>query len=118
MDIKNFVARNWKNAEALSTLLGTECNRTEEFCFGSFPTEKAKIEVTDGKISRVTTWSGAWSDEPIVDIRDLSPLTLEIQWLDAENEKSLNPQTTRELNEEENVIFSYTGLVRIKRGKE
>ena len=58
MDIKDFVIKNWKNAEELSTLLGAEFDKTEEFHFGEVPTEQARIEVTDGKISRITTCSG------------------------------------------------------------
>jgi hypothetical protein len=40
---------------------------------------------------------------------------LQIEWLNAGIKSLLIPQTTRELNEEGNPIFSYTGLVRIKR---
>lgn len=75
MDIKEFVIKNWKNAEALSTLLGAEFNVTDEFHFGSVPTEQARIEVTDGKISRITTWSGlSWAalygyGDPVVDVQ-------------------------------------------------
>lgn len=81
MDIKDFVVKNWENAKALSTLLGAEFNKTEEFHFGFVPTEQAKIEVTNGKISRITTWSGlGWSarygyGDPIVDIGDRCLLT-------------------------------------------
>lgn len=76
MDIKAFIATNWKNAEELKTLLGTEADKTQEFHFGSVPTEQAKIEVTNGKISRITTWSGlSWTarhgyGDPVVDIGD------------------------------------------------
>lgn len=45
----------------------------------------------------------------------VAPLTLQIQWLDAGIKTLLIPQTTRELNEEGNILFSYTGLVQIKR---
>lgn len=75
MDIKDFVIKNWKNAEALSTLLGAEFDRNDEFHFGSIPTEQARIEVTDGKISRITTWSGlSWTSRygygnPVVDVQ-------------------------------------------------
>jgi hypothetical protein len=75
MDIKEFVIKNWKNAEALKTLLGTEADKTQEFHFGSVPTEQARIEVTHGKISRVTTWAGGrWSarrgyHSPLADVR-------------------------------------------------
>ena len=74
MDIKEFVAANWKNAEALSTLLGAEFDRNDEFHFGSVPTEQARIEVTGGKISRITTCSGlSWTSRygygsPTVDV--------------------------------------------------
>ena len=62
MDIKEFVAANWKDSKALSTLLGAEFGRSDEFHFGSIPTEQAQIEVTNGKISRITTWSGlSWT---------------------------------------------------------
>lgn len=76
MDIKAFIATNWKNAKALSTLLGAEFNKTEEFHFGLVPTEQARIKVTNGKISRIITWSGlSWTaqygySDPYVDIGD------------------------------------------------
>lgn len=58
MDIKEFVTANWKNAETLKTLLGFEFDRNDEFDFDSIPAKQARIEVLDGKISRITTWSG------------------------------------------------------------
>jgi hypothetical protein len=45
----------------------------------------------------------------------VAPLYLQIEWLNAGIKSLLIPQTTRELNEEGNIIFSYTGLVQIKR---
>jgi hypothetical protein len=75
MDIKDFVVKNWRTAEALRTLLGAEFDKTDEFHFGSVPTEQARIEVTDGKISRITTWSGlSWTPRygygnPVVDVQ-------------------------------------------------
>ncbi len=75
MDIKEFVAANWKDSKALSTLLGAEFDRSNEFHFGSVPTEQARIEVLDGKISRITTWSGlSWTarydyGSPTVDVK-------------------------------------------------
>lgn len=78
MDVKEFIIKNWKNAETLKTLLGFEFDRNDEFDFDSIltergqilvvdefdfgsdsvPVKRARIEVTDGKISRITTWSG------------------------------------------------------------
>jgi hypothetical protein len=76
MDVKEFIIKNWKNAETLKTLLGFEFDRNDEFDFdsilteqgqilvvdefdfGSVPAKQARIEVSDGKISRITTWSG------------------------------------------------------------
>ncbi len=45
----------------------------------------------------------------------VAPLALQIEWLNAGIKTLLIPQTTREVNEEGNILFSYTGLVRIKR---
>jgi hypothetical protein len=69
MDIKDFVVKNWRTAEALRTLLGAEFDKTDEFHFGSVPTEQARIEVTDGKISRITTWSGLSWTSPLYPVR-------------------------------------------------
>lgn len=73
-DIKQFIISNWSSAEAMRTLLGKEYPRNDQFHFGSIPTEQASIEVTEGRITRITTWSGLnWSahsgyGKPRVDI--------------------------------------------------
>ena len=73
-DIKQFIIANWKSAEALTTLLGTDFPKNDEFHFGEVPTEQASIKVENGKITRVTTWSGlSWSarrgyGSPVVDV--------------------------------------------------
>ena len=75
MDVKEFIIKNWKDSKALSTLLGVEHERTDEFHFGEVPTEQARIEVTSGKISRMTTCSGlSWTarygyGNPVVDVQ-------------------------------------------------
>ena len=74
MDVKEFVIKNWKSAEALRTLIGAEFLESDIFHFGEIPTEQAKITVENGKIIRVTTWSGlSWSarygyGSPVVDV--------------------------------------------------
>lgn len=74
MDVKAFIIENWRNAEALSTLLGAESDKTTMFYFGSFPQEQAFLKVTYGKITRITTWSGVgWTPlqgygNPTVDV--------------------------------------------------
>jgi hypothetical protein len=74
MDVKEFIIANWKSAEALRTLLGADFPKNHEFHFGEVPTEQAKIETKNGKITRVTTWSGlSWSarygySSPVVDV--------------------------------------------------
>jgi len=74
MDVKEFIIKNWKSAEALRTLIGTEFSKNDEFHFGEVPTEQARLEVKNGKITRVTTWSGlSWSarngyGNPVVDV--------------------------------------------------
>ena len=73
-DIKQFIIANWKSAEALKTLLGADFPKNDEFNFGEVPTEQASIKVKNGKITRVTTWSGlSWSarhgyGSPVVDV--------------------------------------------------
>lgn len=62
MDVKQFIIKNWRSAEALKTLLGADFPKNDEFHFGEIPTEQARLEVKNGKITRVTTWSGlSWS---------------------------------------------------------
>jgi hypothetical protein len=62
MDVKEFIIKNWRSAEALRTLIGTEFPESDIFHFGEIPTEQARLEVKNGKITRVTTWSGlSWS---------------------------------------------------------
>ena len=74
MDVKQFVIKNWRSASALKTLLGADFGQSEEFHFGEIPTEQARLEVKNGKITRVTTWSGlSWSarngyGSPVVDV--------------------------------------------------
>ncbi len=74
MDVKEFIIANWKSAEALKTLLGADFPKNDEFHFGEVPTEQARLEVKNGKITRVTTWSGlSWSakygySSPVVDV--------------------------------------------------
>jgi len=74
MDVKEFIIKNWKSAEALRTLIGTEFPESDVFHFGEIPTEQASIKVENGKITRVTTWSGlSWSarngyGNPVVDV--------------------------------------------------
>lgn len=67
-NIKQFIIDNWKSADALRTLLGTKFEQSSveseylEFHFGMIPTEQAAIHVKEGKIVRITTWSGLnWS---------------------------------------------------------
>jgi hypothetical protein len=73
-DIKQFIIANWKSAEALKTLLGAHFPKNDEFHFGETPTEQARLEVKNGKITRITTWSGlSWSakygySSPVVDV--------------------------------------------------
>jgi hypothetical protein len=55
MDVKEFIIANWKSAEALKTLLGADFPKNDEFHFGEVPTEQARLEVKNGKITRVTT---------------------------------------------------------------
>ena len=73
---KSFIMANWKDPVALKTLLGTDYDgKSEYFHFGNIPKEQAKIETKNGKISRITTWSGlSWTarygySTPTVDIR-------------------------------------------------
>ena len=74
MDVKEFIIKNWKSAEALRTLIGTEFSKNDEFHFGEIPTEEVRLEVTNGKITRITTWSGlSWTarwgrGNPVVDV--------------------------------------------------
>lgn len=74
IEVKQFIIANWRNAEALRTLLGTDFPKNDDFRFGETPTEQAKIEVKNGKITRITTWSGlSWSarygyGSPVVDV--------------------------------------------------
>jgi hypothetical protein len=74
MDIKQFIIANWKNPEALRTLLGADFPKNDEFHFGEIPTEQARIETKNGKITRITTWSGlSWTarngyGSPVVDV--------------------------------------------------
>jgi hypothetical protein len=74
MDVKEFIIANWKSAEALKTLLGADFPKNDEFHFGEVPTEQGRIEVKNGKITRITTWSGlSWSarygySSPVVDV--------------------------------------------------
>lgn len=74
IQVKQFIIKNWRNAEALRTLIGAEFPDSDDFRFGEVPTEQAKIEVKNGKIIRVTTWSGlSWSarygyGSPVVDV--------------------------------------------------
>ena len=74
MDVKEFIIANWKSAEALKTLLGEHFPKNDEFHFGETPTEQGRIEVKNGKITRIITWSGlSWSAKygygsPVVDV--------------------------------------------------
>ncbi|MFM6248324.1 MAG: hypothetical protein ACKPEQ_04090 [Dolichospermum sp.] len=74
MDIKSFIIENWKSAEMLKTLIGTPFERGDEFHWGEIPTNQAYIEVENGKITRIQTWSGlGWSAKygygsPTVDV--------------------------------------------------
>lgn len=74
MDVQEFIIANWKSAEALKTLLGADFPKNDEFHFGETPTEQARLEVKNGKITRVTTWSGlSWTarygySSPVVDV--------------------------------------------------
>jgi hypothetical protein len=73
-DIKQFIIANWKSAEALRTLIGADFPKNDEFHFGEVPTEQARLEVKNGKITRITTWSGlSWTarwgrGNPVVDV--------------------------------------------------
>ncbi|MCE2721517.1 MAG: hypothetical protein LW708_22370 [Anabaena sp. 49628_E55] len=74
IQVKQFIIKNWRSAEALRTLIGTEFPDSDIFHFGEVPTEQASIKVENGKITRVTTWSGlSWSarwgrGNPVVDV--------------------------------------------------
>ncbi len=74
IQVKQFIIKNWRSAEALRTLIGTEFPDSDIFHFGEVPTEQASIKVENGKITRVTTWSGlSWSakhgySSPVVDV--------------------------------------------------
>jgi hypothetical protein len=74
MDVKQFIIKNWRSASALRTLIGTEFPESDIFHFGEIPTEEVRLEVTNGKITRITTWSGlSWSarngyGSPVVDV--------------------------------------------------
>ena len=73
-DIKQFIIANWKSTQSLKTLLGVDFGQSEEFHFGEIPTEKAQIQCENGKITRITTWSGlSWNarwgyGNPVVDV--------------------------------------------------
>ncbi|MFM6349074.1 MAG: hypothetical protein ACKPFK_28630 [Dolichospermum sp.] len=74
MDTKKFVIENWRSAEMLKTLIGTPFERGDEFHWGEIPTNQAYIQVENGKITRIQTWSGlGWSAKygygsPTVDV--------------------------------------------------
>ena len=74
MDVKEFIIANWKSTQSLNTLLGVDFGQSDEFHFGEAPTEKARVECKNGKIIRITTWSGlSWSakygySSPVVDV--------------------------------------------------
>ncbi|MFM6270773.1 MAG: hypothetical protein ACKPFA_30380 [Dolichospermum sp.] len=74
MDTKSFIIENWRSAEMLKTLIETPFERGDEFHWGEIPTNQAYIQVSEGKITRIQTWSGlGWSAKygygsPTVDV--------------------------------------------------
>lgn len=62
MDYKDFIIKNWRNPNQLQKLIGQECPQSFSFNFGDIPTDKAEVEVSEKKISRIRTYSGfSWS---------------------------------------------------------
>lgn len=75
-EVRAKVSEAWRSRASLSLLIGEEIDGVSSVyssCWGSIPTNKAEVDVEDGKISRVRTYSGLnWSAKggygsPIID---------------------------------------------------
>ena len=84
LGLQEYLEKHFKSASMLSAKLGTKVNLPdgeEAWCFGDIPTDKIRLEIKDGRIARIRTYSGLnWNardgrGSPLQDV-ELNELTL------------------------------------------